>query len=511
MNHLYEILESAAERHADRPALYFQDHVLTYRDLKEATDRLASGLKEIGLGAGDRVSLLLPNVPHFVFSYFALLKIGATVIPMSIMDKAAEMHHQLDDAEARGVIYWQGLGETVHQAVNGLDQCNKLIVLGETSGSNEIKLTTLIEAHPPCGHTDPADPDDTALIFYTAGITGRPKGAELSHHNILSNVEAIQAFFKFTEEDRVVAELPLSLPVGLTLILSTFLHAGAGIHLMPKFDAASILRYITEKKPTYFVGMPSLYRSLIELELDEIPDLSNIKFWLSMGDALKQETFEAFEAKYNGIVLEGYGLTEAGPVVSFNSPVRERKPGSIGLPLPGIDLKILDQNGREVLPGQVGEICIKGPGIMKGYLNKPEATKTALADGWLHTGDLAHLDESGFPMIVARKKNVIMKSGFSVYPREVEKFLLGYPKVQEAVVVGLPDATVGEEIHAAVMLKSGEEATQEEIIGYCRDIMAAYKAPKSIHFALSLPKGPTGRILREEVKRILSDKQRYNS
>jgi long-chain acyl-CoA synthetase len=509
VNHLYEILESAALKSPDRPALHFQNHTLTYHDLKYASDRLASGLKGIGLGVGDRVAILLPNVPHFVFSYFALLKIGVTVIPISIMDKAAEIHHQLDDAEVRGIIYWQGVREYVRQAINGLDQCNKLIVLGEKSGESEVQLTALMETHAPYDHLDHVDPDDTAFVFYTAGITGRPKGAELSHHNILSNVEACQSFFKFTQDDSIVAELPLSLPVGLTLILSTFMYAGASIYLMPKFDAASILPFIAEKKPTYFIGMPSLYHALVSLELKEIPRLNNIKFWLSIGDALKPEIFEAFEARFTGIILEGYGLTEAGPVVSFNSPTRERKPGSIGLPLPGIDLKILDQDGEEVRTGQVGEICIQGPGIMKGYLNKPEATKTALADGWLHTGDLACLDESGFPIIVARKKNVIMKSGFSVYPREVEKFLSAYPKIQEAVVVGLPDSTVGEEIHASVVLKPGEEATQEEIITYCREMMAAYKAPKTVHFGLSLPKGPSGRVLREEVKQILMDKQRY--
>jgi len=510
VNHLYEILESAADNAPHKPALHFQNHTITYQDLKHVTDRLASGFKSIGLGVGDRVAILLPNVPHFVFSYFALLKIGATVIPISIMDKAAEIHHQLDDAEVRGLIYWQGLRTQVHQAICGLEQCNKIIVLGEQLELGEFRLTTLMETHAPYDHIEMVDPDDTALVFYTAGITGRPKGAELSHHNILSNVEACQSFFKFTEDDSVVAELPLSLPVGLTLILSTFIYARASIYLMPKFDPESILAIIAEKKPTYFIGMPSLYNALVAMDMEETPNLDSIKFWLSIGDAIKQETFEAFEAKFNAIILEGYGLTEAGPIVSFNTPSRERNPGSIGLPLPGIDLKILDQNGQEVRTGQVGEICIQGPSIMKGYRNKPEATKTALADGWLHTGDLARLDESGFPMIVARKKNVIMKSGFSVYPREVEKFLLAYPKIQEAVVVGLSDSNVGEEIYASVVLKAGEEATQEEIINYCRDMMAAYKAPKTIHFVLSLPKGPSGRIMREEVKQILTDKQRYS-
>ncbi len=506
MNNLYEILEGACQKFPDNTAVFFGGHILKYQDLKEASDRLAAGLKEMGLSCGDRIALMLPNVPHFVISYFALLKIGVTIIPISVLSKAAEIHHQLEDSEARGIIYWEGSRDHVHKGATELDRCNKFIVLGGSALPGEVRLTSLIETHTPLDESEPVDPEETALVIYTAGITGRSKGAEFTHHAILSNIEACQNVFNVTEKDSVIGVLPLSLPVGLTVIAGLFLQAGGCLYLIPKFEAKSLLESIAELKPTCFIGMPSMYYEMATVELENDPDTRSIKYWLSTGDSHRQEVMEQFETRFQTVILEGYGLTEAGPMVSFNDPARERKAGSIGLPLHGVDIKIVDQSGAEVLIGQVGEILVKSPSLMKGYLNKPEATKSALEDGWLHTGDLARLDESGFPIIQVRKKIVIMKSGFSVYPREVETFLLGFPKVLECVVVGLPDSRMGEEIHAGVVLKKGESATPEEIISYCREMMAAYKAPKTVTFFEQLPKGPSGRVLREEVKQALLEK-----
>ena len=506
MNNLYEILENTASQHSDKRAVGFKEHNLTYQDLKEASDRLASGLKRMGLGCGDRIALMLPNVPHFVISYFALLKVGVTVIPISIQCKTAEIHHQLEDAEVRGIIYWEGSRGHVHEAVTDLDHCEKLIVLGTQIQAGESSLIQMMEINKPLEMTEHVDPEETALIIYTAGITGRSKGAEFTHHAILSNIESCKDFLNLTDKDSVLAGLPLSLPVGLTLIIGTFVYTGGCIYLTPKTDAENILLNTSQYKPTYCIGAPSMYNELALIEFEERPDISSVVYWLSTGDAMKQETMDAFENKFNAIILEGYGLTEAGPMVSFNDPSRERKAGSIGLPLHGIDMKIVDQSGHEVMTGQIGEILVHGPNLMKGYLNKPEATKSALEDGWLHTGDLARLDETGFPIFVVRKKNVIMKSGFSVYPREVEKLLSGFPKILESVIIGLPDPSTGEEIHAGVVLKKGETGSQDEIISYCREMVAAYKAPKTVTFFDQLPKGPGGRVLRDEFKTILSEK-----
>jgi long-chain acyl-CoA synthetase len=506
VSNLYQILENSANRYPDNGAVIFRDHVISYRSLKEAVDRLAAGMKSLGLGPGDRIALMLPNVPHFPIGYYAALKIGAMLVTLSGSYRADEVHRRLEDSEAKAILFFEGFRPYVRQAVHGLDRCRQLLVLGNKAQPGEIRLNYLIEANTPLEETASVHPDDTALIVYTGGMSGHVKGAELTHANLLSNADACFDFLKLQPADGVVGVMPLSHPIGQTLVMNTFLRAGGQMALLPRFDAKSVLKTIETHKLTHFVGVPSMFGELGALPEPLGFDLAFLKFGLSTGDGLRQETLEAFEAKFKIPVLEGYGLTEASPMVSFNSPVRERRAGSIGLPLPGIEMKIVDENEHEVRPGQVGEIIVQGPNVMKGYLNRPEATHEVLKDGWLRTGDLAMLDESGFGFIVARKKNVIVKSGFSVYPVEVERYLAAHPKIQEAVVVGLPDPAQGEEIHAYVVVREGEQATESEIIDYVRERIALYKCPKSISFVPSLPKGPTGRVLRDKVKQMLMDK-----
>ena len=501
VNNIYYILENAAKRFPNQVAITYQDHRISFHDLKEATDRLANGLKSLGLESGDRIALMLPNIPHFVMSYFALLKIGVSVVPVSIFFKSEEIHHQLEDSEVKGIIFWEGFRSSVVEAVHDLDTCENLIVLGEKAAPEEIRLAFLIETKEPLEETLSVDMDETALIGYTAGISGRPKGAELTHGNILSNINTCSEFLKLGSEDSVIAVVPLYHPIGLILTMGAFFSVGGRVVLIPKFNTEIVLRAIETDKSTYFVGVPSMYQDFLKVE-DNSVDISSLKFCLSSGDGLKEETMEAFESKFKVPILEGYGLTEA-TMVSFNSPSRERKAGSIGLPLPGVEMKIISESGSEVRTGQVGEIIVQGPNVMKGYLNRPEATKEVLRNGWLYTGDLAHLHENGYGFIVGRRKDVIVKSGFSVYPREVERFLFGYPKIKEAVVVGLPDSRQGEEIHACIVLKDGEEATQEEIIEYIKERIAAYKCPRIIHFSSDLPRGPTGRVMRNKVRQSL--------
>lgn len=500
MNNLYQILENAATKYGENVALVFGENRITYEDVKEAADRLAKGLKGLGLGAGDRMALMLPNVPHFPMSYFALLKIGVTIVPVSILYKAEEVHHQFADSEVKGIIFWEGFRSCIKEAVQGLEKCETLIVLGEKAEPGEVRLTYLMERNDPLEETVEVEPEDTALVVYTAGATGSLRGAEITHRNVLSNIDACCEFLNLGSEDGVVGVLPLYHLLGQTLVMGSFLRVGARVLLMPRFDAGDVLKTIEAEKPTYFVGVPSMYSEILKVEDGEKYDVGSLKFCLSSGDGMKQETMETFEAKFNVPILEGYGLTEASPMVSFNSPSRERKAGSIGLPLPGVEMKIVDEVDSEVKPGQVGEIVVQGPNVMKGYLNRPEETREVLKEGWLRTGDLALLHEDGFASVVVRKKNVIVKSGFNVYPREVEKFLCGHPKIEEAVVVGVPDPVQGEEIHACIVLKEGEEAAQEEIVEYSKERMAAYKCPKVVHFFSSLPKGPTGRVMRNKVK-----------
>ena len=505
MSNIYQILMNTALNHPENIALTFKGHDVTYAKLKEATDRLAGGLKKMGFGSEDRMALMLPNTPHFSMAFFALLKLGTSIVPVSTLYKPEEIHHQLEDSEVKGIIYWEGFRDHVLQAVHGLERCEKLIVLGDKAKPGEIRFTYLMETSEPLDETAELDDDKTALIVYTSGITGYPRGAELTHRNIISNIESIYGFLKVMAEDCVVGTVPLYHPLGHTLVMGVFTRAAAHVVLLSRIDIAGVLETIVEEKATYFVGVPSIFREMLKIEDVKPPDFSFLKFCLSSGDALSQETMSEFEARFSVTILEGYGLTEASALVSCNSPTMERRVGSIGLPLPGIELRIVDEKDEDVKPGQVGEIIVQGPNIMKGYLNRQEATKEALKDGWLRTGDLARLDENGHGFIVVRKKTVIIKSGFSVYPREVERFLFGYPKIKEAVVVGVSDDIYGEEIHAAIVLKEGETATQDEIIDYSKERMAAYKCPRLIHFYDALPKGATGRILRDKVKHMITE------
>jgi len=506
VNNFYQILEKACEKNGNQAAIIFGNHSINYTDLKDACDRLAHALQEMGIAAGDRIALILPNVPHFIISYFALLKIGAVIVPISTFDKANEIHHQIEDSEAKGIIYWDQCQETVRSALQGLERCNKMIVLGDKAEHGEVRLPYLMEIYTPLESTYESNRNDTALIVYTAGITGRPKGAELTHGNILSNIEALARLLKIESSDRVSCTVPFSFPAGQILVIGSFLYGGATLLVSPYFDADHVISVIASHKPSYFVSYPSLLQEILIKTEESVPDFSCLNYWMTTGDALKADVMEAFESLFHVPILEGYGLTEASSIVSLNVANRERKPGSIGLPLPGVELKIVDSHDKEVMSGQIGEIIVQGPNVMKGYLNRPEATKESIRNGWLYTGDLAQFDEAGYGLIVARKKNVIMKSGFSVYPTEVEKCLVGHPKIKEAVVVGLPDKLTGEEIHAGVVLKEKETATPAEIINYAKESMAAYKCPKTVFFLLSISKGPGGRIMRDQVKQILQDK-----
>ena len=502
MNHIYQIIEKSALQYADNTAFHYKGHQLSYQVLKDTSDRLAKGLNQLGIEAGDKIGLMMPNIPHFPIAYFALMKIGAVVVSLSIYEKSEELHHQLEDAEVKGVVYWDGFRSEIREAIHDMPQCNKLVSLTETPEAGEVRLQYLIENNSPLEESPFIDPDETAIIIYTAGTTGRPKGAELSHSNILFDVESCSDFLKLSPTDGILACIPLYQPLGQTLVMNTFLLNGCTVSLDPKFDALKVLQTIQENQLTYLVGVPSMFRKFNEIPDDEKPDISHMKFCISSGDAMRQETMDTFDKKFKIPVIESYSLTEASPVVAFNSPIGEQRVGAIGLPIHGVDMRIVDEFGSEINVGDVGEVIVSGPNVMKGYHNRPEATKDAIRDGWLYTGDLARLDESGYGFIVARKNNLIVKSGFSVYPREVEKFLLGHQKVKEAGVVGLSDDRVGEEIYAAVVVKEGEQAAPEEIMSYIRERMAAYKCPKSIRFISELPRDASGRLLREKLKEV---------
>lgn len=505
MPNLCTILKKASDIHTNKTALIFNDNYISYSTLREGTERLAAGLKALHLGRGDRIALMLPNVPHFIMSYFALLQAGITIVPVSIYYKSEEILHLLEDSEARGIIYWEGFRDQVDQILPHLAHLQHRLVLTDAPVGEEVRLNGLIEQHEPLAESEDMHADDTALVVYTAGATGRPIGAELTHANILFDIQALQQTLKPESGSLVLAPIPFYHPLGHTLTMGTFLGVGATLALMSKFDADEIFHMIERVKPQFLVAVPAMIRDMLQSDRECAACITSLKCVLVSGEAMKSGTMETFEKRYRVPILEGYGLTE-GSMVSFNSLWKERTPGSIGLPLPGIEMKIVDEEGMEVKTDEVGELLVRGPNVMKGYLNRPEATKKALRDGWLHTGDLVQLRENGFGFVVVRKKNVIIKSGFNVYPREVEKYLLAHPKIREAVIVGLPDPVIGEEIHACIVLKENETATAAEIIAYSRERLAAYKCPKTVTFFDDLPKGPNGRILRTQIKEMLSTK-----
>ncbi len=507
MSNLYDLLDRSTKRYPDNTALVFKERAIPYSLLKDATDRLASGIQKLGIRPGDRVALMLPNIPHFPMCYFALLKIGAVVVPVATHCTNEEIHHQLEEAEVRGIMYWEGYRENVILVVHGLERCQKRVVLGEKAAAGEIRMNYLMETNEPLQQTHPSFPEDTAVIVYTDRMKGRSKGVELMHQNLISNVTACAQVFKINAEDGTVGAIPFYHMLGQTLIMNLFLSAGARIVLMPAFQSDLFCQAFRQHRLTCCIVVPHMVESILRSENVDPVDLASVRICLSCGDALKQEILEAFKRKFKIRILEGYGLTEASPMVSFNSPIGERKAGSIGVTLPGIEIKIVDENDTEIIPGKIGEIVVQGPNVMKGYLNRPEASKEALRDGWLRTGDLALLDDNGDATVVAHKRNLIVKSGFVIYPNGVENVLNTHPKVAESVIVGLPDPVQGEEIHACVVLKDGESSNATEITEFLKEQIPVYQFPKTVLFVPSLPKGPTGRVIRDQVKQMLLDQE----
>ncbi len=342
--------------------------------------------------------------------------------------------------------------------------------------------------------------EDTAVILYTSGTTGKPKGAELTHANLSSNCElAVQTLLNLGPGDVVLGALPLFHAFGQTCALNTTIQAGATLTLVPRFDPSKALEVLQRDQVTVFAGVPTMYTALLHHPDGDSYDLSALRVCVSGGSAMPVEVMRGFEEKFHCAVLEGYGLSETSPVASFNLPDRQRKPGSIGLAVHGVELALLDKHGREVPEGEVGEIAIRGANVMKGHWNKPEATAEAIVDGWFRSGDLARKDEQGYYFIVDRKKDMIIRGGYNVYPREIEEVLYEHPAVAEVAVIGLPHDSLGEEVGAAVALKKGASATPEELIAHVKPLVANYKYPRQIWIVDELPKGATGKILKREI------------
>jgi long-chain acyl-CoA synthetase len=489
---LAQILIDSAQSDPDHVAVRLDDAELTYRQLEGATAHLAGLLAEHGFSRGDRVGIMLPNVPHFPVCYYGVLRAGGVVVPMNVLLKKREVAFYLEDPGAKLLFAWEGFAE---DAQAGAEVAGAECILVEADGF--VELVGAAEAITEVADT--AD-DDTAVILYTSGTTGKPKGAELTHVNLTRNAEASRGLFDLGSDAVVLGALPLFHSFGQTCGMNATLGGGGTLTLIPRFDPGKALEILQRDQVNIFQGVPTMYGAILHHPEHEQYDVSSLRVCASGGSAMPVELMRGFEDAFGCTVLEGYGLSESSPVASFNHPDRERKPGSIGTPIKGVEMQVVDDDGHEVDQGEVGEIVIRGHNVMKGYWNRAEETEETIRDGWLHTGDMGRVDEDGYFFIVDRKKDLIIRSGYNVYPREVEEILYEHPAVREAAVVGIPHDEYGEEIGAAVALKDGEEVGEDELRDFIKEQVAAYKYPRRIWFVDELPKGPTGKILKREIE-----------
>jgi long-chain acyl-CoA synthetase len=492
MTNLAANLDATISEHGDRPAIKLDDITLNYAVVDQAVARAAGLLRAAGVQPGDRVGIMLPNVPYFPFLFYGAMRLGAVVVTMNPLLKEREVAFSLSDSGAQMLVAWHQFEDA---ARSGAEDANAETIIVQP-GSFEERLG----AAEPVPDTAERDDDGTAVILYTSGTTGTPKGAELTHGNLTAAAEIAVGLVDKGADDVTLGALPLFHVFGLTSGLESSVNVGACLTLLPRFDAGKALEMVERDGVTTFLGVPTMYAAILHHEGGEAFDTSSLDLCVSGGAAMPVEILRAFEEKFECKILEGYGLSETCGIASFNRPDRERKAGSIGIPVPGVDMKVVDDDGNEVAQGEVGEILIRGPVVMKGYWNRPDATADTLTDGWLRTGDMARVDEDGYFFIVDRKKELIIRGGFNIYPRELEEVLYEHPAVREAAVVGLPHDSLGEEVGAAVALKPGEQVEPDEIRAYMKERVAAYKYPRVVWIVDDLPKGPTGKILKREVE-----------
>jgi long-chain acyl-CoA synthetase len=490
---LASILTTSAERAPDAAAIRLGESEFTYGELADRSARLVTLLREKGVERGDRVGVMLPNVPDFPVAYYGVLRTGGIVVPMNVLLKQREIAFYLQDSGAKLLLAWHGFCE---EAREGVAEAGAELI--EVEPADFAATLDALAPTPELAETSEAD---TAVILYTSGTTGKPKGAELTHANLMRNADvSSRTTSEIAAGDVVLGALPLFHSFGQTVAMNASLSVGACLTLVPKFDPGGTLETMQRDRVTHFYGVPTMFGALLHHPERDGYDTSSLRTCITGGASMPVEVLRGFEEAFGAKVMEGYGLSETSPVACSNHPDKERKPGSIGTPIEGVEMQIVDENDQPVPPGEVGEILIRGHNIMKGYWQRPEATEEAMRGGWFHSGDMARSDDDGFFYIVDRKKDLIIRGGYNVYPREVEEVLYEHPKIREAAVVGIPHDEWGEEIGAAVVLHEGEELEPEEVSAYVKDRIAAYKYPRVVWLIDDLPKGPTGKILKREIE-----------
>ena len=502
---LSTVLTSPAALYPDRVAVVLGDLRLTYREVDQLSNKVANLLKHHGVGPGDKVALSAPNLPAFQIVYFGILKAGATVVPLNILLKAREIEYHLSDSDAVAYFAFEGtpqlpLGEEARTAFDATDMCQNLFLIG---ADPEAALPWLAEHSDEFEAVD-VNEDGTAVILYTSGTTGQPKGAELRHRNMLDNVLVGKDLFDPDPErpDTYLCVLPLFHSYGQTVTQNSALYFGGTMVLLPRFEPTLAVETMLREKVTNFAGVPTMYWALLSAVPDESAAATiaaNLRLASAGGAALPAEIHQQFNEKFGVTILEGYGLSETSPTVSFARFGDEPRVGSIGLPIPGVEMRLVDSNWHDVATDAIGEIAVRGHNVMKGYYKRPEATKEVLRDGWFRTGDLARRDEDGFYYIVDRVKDMIIRGGFNVYPREIEELFMTHPDVSLVAVIGVPDDSHGEEIKAFVVLQENSNVTAEELTAWGQEQLAAYKYPRLVEIVDALPMTATGKILKREL------------
>lgn len=506
---LFDLLEKGEREYPKRPAIIHKDTVLTYGALAAHVRAFAGALHASGLGKGDPVAILLPNIPPFTIAYYGAASIGAIAVPANPLLKPAELSYMWGDAGVKMVV-------TIPQLLAGVQEAARTVGIGRIVcvGPRDVVpegVDTFDEfLRSGFGQSMPderPDKHDPAVYLYTSGTTGRPKGAMLSHNNLLANCRQIQGVLKFGPEDNILCVLPLFHAFAGTVCQHASLFGGAKFTCIEQFQPGRVLDVLENGGITIFPGVPAMFAAILQFAADRPQALRKVRLCVSGGAPMPVAVMKAFEEHFNTIIIEGDGPTECSPVTSVNPPDGVRKPGTIGLPLPGVEMRIVDDNDNELPVNEVGEIVVRGENVMLGYHNQPEATAEAMRNGWYHTGDLGKMDEDGYFSIVDRKKDMLIVGGLNVYPREVEEVLFTHPAIADAAVVGAPDPLRGDEVVAVVVLKPGAEATESGIRDYCRKYLANYKVPRRVLFRTELPRSDTGKVLKRLLRKELELEQ----
>jgi long-chain acyl-CoA synthetase len=490
------ILQASAAERPEQAVLRLDDFEMSYEQLDRAARGVARGLAQLGIENGDRVALLIPNVPEFTIAYFGILYAGGTVVPINVLAAAPEVRYFIEDSGAKLLVAHpmfadagqRGATDAGVPCLMSSGEGDTLVALAQGEGAASLAAT---------------DATQTAVILYTSGTTGKPKGAELTHSNLFINCAfVVPQLVPFGEHERMnaLATLPLFHSFGQTCIQNACIAAGGTFSLLPRFGPKEAFEIIERDRCSLFAGVPTMYFALLHYPGGERYDVSSLEYCMTGGAPMPVEVMTAFEDRFGVSIQEGFGLSETSPVASFNVLDRPRKVGSIGYPVWGVEMCIVDDDDNPVPDGERGEICIRGHNIMRGYLGRPEATAEALKNGWFHSGDIGYRDEDGCYFIVDRKKDMILRGGFNVYPREVEEVLYEHGAIAEAAVIGVPHESHGEEVKAVVACVPGKTAEEDDIIAWCKDRLAAYKYPRIVEIVDELPKGPTGKILKRELR-----------